>query len=224
MKLNLKNQLRVLFWMLFIVPLLDILIFNATTSLFSAALILISLVLFFLMAIFNIDGIEKSLKEFQKKAIEESNHYRKVLDITASDITAKMRSIDKKIKHVETADNASRSNIDSVSSDINEILNSIDEIMELSEADLTINRTSREVKIFEELVELTPIEFELLWIFIEKKGKVLTRDYLLKRVWGFEMAISTRSVDMAITRLRKKITSSKISIITVTGFGYKISS
>lgn len=75
------------------------------------------------------------------------------------------------------------------------------------------------------LLELTLKEFELLKLLSQNIGKVLTRDYLLDKVWGYEYAGETRTVDVHIRHLRKKIEDndkSPIYIETVRGIGYKL--
>lgn len=76
-----------------------------------------------------------------------------------------------------------------------------------------------------EKIDLTLKEFELLKLLIENKGKVLSRNHLLDKVWGYEYYGETRTVDVHIRYLRKKIegdSSSEKYIQTVRGVGYKI--
>jgi len=72
-------------------------------------------------------------------------------------------------------------------------------------------------------VELTSKEFELLKTLIKAKGRVLSRDYLLDTIWGFDHAIEiqTRTVDVHIRTLRKKLKVEAKRIITVKNYGYK---
>lgn len=85
-KLSLKNELRVFFILLFIVPVINIILFNATTSIFSAVIIVVSLLVFFSIAIINLTKIAESLSEFERNSIEgERKHYHFV-DLTSSDI------------------------------------------------------------------------------------------------------------------------------------------
>ncbi|BEP28317.1 response regulator [Helicovermis profundi] len=76
-----------------------------------------------------------------------------------------------------------------------------------------------------EKIDLTFKEFELLKILFENKGKVLTRDHLLDKLWGYDYYGDTRTVDVHIRHLRKKLGENKGSEIieTVRGLGYKIS-
>ncbi|MEW6106687.1 MAG: helix-turn-helix domain-containing protein, partial [Bacillota bacterium] len=72
--------------------------------------------------------------------------------------------------------------------------------------------------------ELTPKEFELLRVLVANRGKVLTRDFLLEKVWGYEYGGDTRTVDVHVRRLRQKIEeddSRPTYIQTVHGVGYR---
>ncbi len=70
---------------------------------------------------------------------------------------------------------------------------------------------------------LTPKEYELLSVLLIKEGRVLSRNYLIESVWGLSKDITTRSVDMAMARLRKKLGKEGTRWIeTVQGYGYRI--
>ena len=70
-------------------------------------------------------------------------------------------------------------------------------------------------------LRLTRREFELLRFLIENKNRVLSRDRLLERVWGYERFIETRSVDVHVGRLRAKLGPAGTQIETVVGLGYR---
>ncbi len=70
-------------------------------------------------------------------------------------------------------------------------------------------------------VRLTRREFELLKYLVENKGRVITRDRLLERVWGYDRDIETRSVDVHVGRLRAKLKVAGGQIETVVGLGYR---
>ncbi len=72
-------------------------------------------------------------------------------------------------------------------------------------------------------VELTAKEFELLKTLIKARGRVLSRDYLLDTIWGFDnaMEIQTRTVDVHIRTLRKKLKAESRRIVTVKNYGYR---
>jgi DNA-binding response OmpR family regulator len=72
-----------------------------------------------------------------------------------------------------------------------------------------------------EAVRLTRREFELLRFLVENKTRVLSRDRLLERVWGYERFVETRSVDVHVGRLRSKLKAAGSQIETVVGLGYR---
>jgi DNA-binding response OmpR family regulator len=72
-----------------------------------------------------------------------------------------------------------------------------------------------------EPIRLTRREFELLRYLVENKNRVLSRDRLLERVWGYDRLIETRSVDVHIGRLRGKLAAAGRQIETVVGLGYR---
>ncbi|UOE54653.1 response regulator transcription factor [Bacillus sp. CMF12] len=77
----------------------------------------------------------------------------------------------------------------------------------------------------DELLELTPKEFELLLYLAKNKSRVLTRDQLLSAVWNYDFAGDTRIVDVHISHLREKIetnTKKPVYIKTIRGLGYKL--
>ncbi len=85
--------------------------------------------------------------------------------------------------------------------------------------ELELDIESYEVRKSNELLDLTPKEFELLRLLLLNKGRVMTRDILLQKIWGYEYMGDTRTVDVHIRRLRKKIEEEYIR--TVRGVGYK---
>jgi len=97
----------------------------------------------------------------------------------------------------------------------------IPEIFKIGELSIDLPRVL--VKIKDKPVELTAKEFELLKILIKAKGRVLSRDYLLDTIWGFDKAseIETRTVDVHIRTLRKKLKSESKHIVTVKNYGYR---
>jgi two-component system alkaline phosphatase synthesis response regulator PhoP len=88
--------------------------------------------------------------------------------------------------------------------------------------DLTIDAGRREVHVVEEEIQLAPKEFDLLWELLDHRGLVLTRDQLLERVWGYTFAGDTRTVDVHVRQLRRKLGEAS-PIVTVWGVGYKVS-
>jgi two-component system alkaline phosphatase synthesis response regulator PhoP len=72
-----------------------------------------------------------------------------------------------------------------------------------------------------EAVRLTRREFELLRYLVQNKNRVVSRDRLLERVWGYDRLVETRSVDVHVGRLRSKLRHAGQQIETVVGLGYR---
>jgi DNA-binding response OmpR family regulator len=89
---------------------------------------------------------------------------------------------------------------------------------------LNINLNSYSVTLRGEPVICTPKEIEILYLLASNPGQVFTRDMLLSKVWGYEFAGETRTVDTHIKRLRAKLDSEGLgwAIKTIYGVGYKI--
>jgi DNA-binding response OmpR family regulator len=77
------------------------------------------------------------------------------------------------------------------------------------------------VAVDQQPVRLTRREFELLKCLVENKNRVLSRDRLLERVWGYDHYVETRSVDVHVGRLRSKLGAAGPQIETVVGLGYR---
>ena len=88
--------------------------------------------------------------------------------------------------------------------------------------DITINMQRREVTVNGKPIFLRTQEFELLRVLAEEPGRVYSRDQLLYLAWGYDFAGQTRTVDVHIAQLRKKLETSSVQLETVTGFGYKL--
>jgi len=88
--------------------------------------------------------------------------------------------------------------------------------------DIRIDINRREVMVKEEPVSLRTQEFELLRVLAEDAGRVFSREQLLRDAWGYSFAGQTRTVDVHIAQLRKKLHNSEVQIETMTGFGYKL--
>jgi DNA-binding response OmpR family regulator len=91
----------------------------------------------------------------------------------------------------------------------------------IEHGELSIDAGRREVKVGEQEVQLAPKEFDLLWELLDHRGLVLTRDQLLERVWGYTFAGDTRTVDVHVRQLRRKLGDAS-PIVTVWGVGYKV--
>jgi DNA-binding response OmpR family regulator len=97
------------------------------------------------------------------------------------------------------------------------------ETAELTHGELVINAGKREVYVGDDEVRLAPKEFDLLWELLDHRGIVLTRDQLLERVWGYTFAGDTRTVDVHVRQIRRKLGDAS-PIVTVWGVGYKVAS
>ena len=91
----------------------------------------------------------------------------------------------------------------------------------IKHGDLTVDSGRREVRVVEEEIQLAPKEFDLLSELLDHRGLVLTRDQLLERVWGYTFAGDTRTVDVHVRQLRRKLGDAS-PIVTVWGVGYKV--
>lgn len=90
--------------------------------------------------------------------------------------------------------------------------------------DLVIDVTRREVSRDGHVLALKPKEFELLHFLAQHRGQVLTREFILERVWGWEYIGDSRTVDVHVRWLREKIEANPaapVRIITVRGAGYR---
>ena len=90
--------------------------------------------------------------------------------------------------------------------------------------DLVLDKDTRELLVEGEVVEITKLEFDLLWEFVVNKNSVLGRDYLLENVWHDTENYQYKTVNVAINRLKEKIDPDKTKeyIQTVRGVGYKL--
>jgi DNA-binding response OmpR family regulator len=86
--------------------------------------------------------------------------------------------------------------------------------------DVVLQRDAREVGVSGEPVELRPKEFDLLAYLMQNRGIVVSRELLLERVWGFDYAGGTRTVDVHVAQLRRKLGRPDL-IQTIRGSGYK---
>jgi DNA-binding response OmpR family regulator len=84
---------------------------------------------------------------------------------------------------------------------------------------LIVDRARHQVTVSGELVHLTKKEFDLLWLLIQSAGRVVTRETILSRLWDYAADVETRTVDVHIRSLRKKVGENAIE--TVVGVGYR---
>ena len=88
-------------------------------------------------------------------------------------------------------------------------------------AEIVPHGASVSVSVDGQPVRLTRREFELLRHLVENKNRVLSRDRLLDRVWGYDPEVETRSVDVHVGRLRTKLGPAGRQIETLVGLGYR---
>ena len=88
--------------------------------------------------------------------------------------------------------------------------------------DLTIDPATREARLSSRILDLRAQEFDLLLTLAESPGRVFSREQLLQLAWGFDYYGQTRTVDVHIAHLRKKLEGGSVKIETVTGVGYKL--
>lgn len=98
-----------------------------------------------------------------------------------------------------------------------------DEADEYTVGSIFMKVSTREVLVKGKQVDLTRKEFDLLHTFMQNAGKVLTREFLLQKVWGYEYEGETRTVDVHIRHLRRKLgPEGEERIETIHGVGYKL--
>jgi DNA-binding response OmpR family regulator len=94
----------------------------------------------------------------------------------------------------------------------------------LTFGDLIVDLTRREVRLKEQALALKPKEYELLLFLAQHRGQMLSREFILEKVWGWDFIGDSRTVDVHIRWLREKIESEPANprrIITVRGAGYR---
>jgi DNA-binding response OmpR family regulator len=92
----------------------------------------------------------------------------------------------------------------------------------LAVGDVALDMDRREVTAADNPVALRTKEFDLLAVLMQNPGIVLTRDRLLEIAWGFDFPGETRTVDVHVAHLRKKLAGAQTQIETVSGVGYKL--
>lgn len=96
----------------------------------------------------------------------------------------------------------------------------LNEVKELRHENLVMSLNNKKVTLGGDEVSFTKKEFEILKLFLENKNRVFTREEILSRVWSDEVVVLDRTIDVNITRLRKKIGDYGKQIITRLGYGY----
>ncbi len=92
----------------------------------------------------------------------------------------------------------------------------------LQVGEMTIDPARREVRLGDRMLDLRTQEFDLLATLAGQPGRVFTREQLLQQAWGFDFYGQTRTVDVHVAHLRRKLEGGTVRIETVTGVGYKL--
>ncbi len=106
--------------------------------------------------------------------------------------------------------------------DFEKVQNNKNESSILKFGDININTDTKTVCHFNNNIDLTPNEYNLLTYLFENKDRAISREELLNKVWGYDSEIETRAADDTVKRLRKKISQTNIIIETVWGFGFRL--
>lgn len=132
------------------------------------------------------------------------------LELGADDYLVKPFSTKELVARVKALLRRSRGQLQSLSSEITAGL-------------LTIDKERHRVSIGEEIVNLTPLEFDLLYFLAKNKGRVFSREQLMETVWGYDFYGDARTVDTHVKKLREKLNHPGVKgmLVTVWGVGYK---
>lgn len=110
-----------------------------------------------------------------------------------------------------------------------ELLRGVDEdlnfVKEITIGNIAMNPLRYEAKIDNEIIELRPREFELLYYLCENAGNIVSRDKLFSKVWGYSFAGNSKTLDVHIQRIRERIELNPKSpkrLVTIRGVGYKL--
>ncbi len=95
----------------------------------------------------------------------------------------------------------------------------LDEIIEIE--GLRVDKKMHQVFLYDEPINLTPKEYDLLLVFLNNQNQALTREVILDNVWGYDYYGDLRTVDTHVKRLRKKLKHMGKQIVTVRGLGYR---
>jgi DNA-binding response OmpR family regulator len=110
-----------------------------------------------------------------------------------------------------------------------ELLRGIDEDLnfakEITIGNIAMSPLRYEAKVDDEIIELRPREFELLYYLCENAGNIVSRDKLFSKVWGYSFAGNSKTLDVHIQRIRERIevnSKSPKRLVTIRGVGYKL--
>lgn len=92
----------------------------------------------------------------------------------------------------------------------------------LAFSDIRLDRKTKIVYAGDQVLDLTPNEYNLLTYLMENQDRAVSRDELLNKVWGYNSEVETRAADDTVRRLRKKLQATKTVVNTVWGFGFRL--
>ena len=151
-------------------------------------------------------------------------YIKRINEVPAIFITAKSQTKDKIRGLKEGADDyiTKPFEIEELIARIEAVLRRYNKAKKIINVDnIEINVVAREVKDNNRKIELTPKEFELLMLLVQNRGAVLCREIIFEKVWGEDLEFETRTLDLHIQRLRKKL-NWKDKIKTVYKIGYML--
>lgn len=146
-------------------------------------------------------------------ALDNEEDKIKGLDIGADDYISKPFSIAEVLARVRSVLRRSTRRSEAVAKNA-------EEEYVISFESLTINTLSKSCRIDGQEIALTRKEFDILVLLLSNRGTILSREQIMKRVWSDEVIVLDRTIDVNITRMRKKLGRYGNNIITRTGYGY----
>ncbi|MCC5816009.1 MAG: response regulator transcription factor [Leptospira sp.] len=97
----------------------------------------------------------------------------------------------------------------------------LDKMISITHGKIHLNATAHKVYVNDSEIELTLIEYKILYLFMSNPGVAFSRDKLLDRIWGKDVFVTDRTVDVNIKRLRDKLLDEKEKLETIRGIGYR---
>ena len=153
-------------------------------------------------------------------AKDDENDKISGLEIGADDYITKPFSVKELISRVKAVLRRTKNS---------ELLRGVDEdlnfVKEITIGNIAMNPLRYEAKIDNEIIELRPREFELLYYLCENAGNIVSRDKLFSKVWGYSFAGNSKTLDVHIQRIRERIEVNPKSpkrLVTIRGVGYKL--
>ena len=146
-------------------------------------------------------------------ALDNEEDKIKGLDIGADDYISKPFSIAEVLARVRSVLRRSTRRSEAAAKNM-------EEEYVISFESLTINTLSKSCRIDGQEIALTRKEFDILVLLLSNRGTILSREQIMKRVWSDEVIVLDRTIDVNITRMRKKLGRYGNNIITRTGYGY----